>query len=47
MGGSRLGGAGSFGEVRSSLEWLANHELGAAVLDINLGTEWPFRSPKR
>jgi DNA-binding response OmpR family regulator len=34
--------AGSFGDVRPTLEWLASHELDAAVLDINLGKEMAF-----
>jgi CheY-like chemotaxis protein len=35
--------AGSFGDVKPALEWLAsNHKLDAAVLDINLGTEMVF-----
>jgi two-component SAPR family response regulator len=34
--------AGSFGDVRPTLDWLANHDLDAAVLDINLGAEMVF-----
>lgn len=34
--------AGSFGDVTPTLAWLADHDLDAAVLDINLGTEMVF-----